>query len=230
MTLNNRVYYSLILFVFLFASCQQADQLVLVEDSNSDYQIIVSKTYDDNNAKAAAEFQKYVERVSGYRMEIQTDDIPASEKEILIGSSDRTSDLVDVSDLDEDGFIIKVINDKLIIAGGKEKGTLYGVYTFLEDYLGCRKYSAEVTIVPQKETISIDQIDIKQEPYFSFRELHMPHPRWDPSFRDWHKLDYKEGKNEWGMFVHTFDDFIPADKYFKSNPEYFSFLNVQTNS
>ena len=106
------------------------------------------------------------------------------------------------------------INDKLIIAGGKEKGTLYGVYTFLEDYLGVRNYSLEVTIVPQKETISFEHIDLKQEPCFSFRELHMPHPRWDPAFRDWHKLDYKEGKNEWGMFVHTFDDFIPAEKYF----------------
>jgi len=188
---------------------------------------IVSKTNDENIAKAAVEFQKYVERISGFRLEILTDDAPVSENEILIGNSKRTKGMVDLTGINEDGFIIKTNEYKLLIVGGKEKGTLYGVYTFLEDYLGVRKYSAEVTIVPQKETIAIEHIDIKQEPCFSFRELHMPHPRWDPSFRDWHKLDYKEGKNEWGMFVHTFDDFIPAEKYFKSNPEYFSFLNVQ---
>ena len=69
--------------------------------------LLFQNTYDENIAKAASEFQKYVERVSGCRLEILTDDKPVSEKEILIGSSDRTIDLVDISDLDEDGFIIK---------------------------------------------------------------------------------------------------------------------------
>ena len=30
-----------------------------------------------------------------------------------------------------------------MITGGTEKGVLYGVYTFLEKYLGCRKYSSQ---------------------------------------------------------------------------------------
>ena len=38
---------------------------------------------------------------------------------------------------------------RLIIAGGNEKGTLYGVYTFLEEYLGCRMYSPECKIDPE---------------------------------------------------------------------------------
>ncbi len=42
-----------------------------------------------------------------------------------------------------------VVRDNLIaIAGGRPRGTLYGVYTFLEDYLGVRFLTADHTHVP----------------------------------------------------------------------------------
>ena len=97
----------------------------------------------------------------------------------------------------------------------------------MEDYLGCRKFSHEVEYIPQTENIALKKLDLWQEPCFDFRELHMPMARWSAHYRDWHKLDMKEGKDEWGLFVHTFDDFIPAQQFFAEHPEYFSFLNVQ---
>ena len=36
----------------------------------------------------------------------------------------------------------------IAIAGGRPRGTLYGVYTFLEDYLGVRFLTADHTHVP----------------------------------------------------------------------------------
>ena len=42
-----------------------------------------------------------------------------------------------------------VVGDELIaIAGGQPRGTLYGVYTFLEDYLGVRFLTTDHTHVP----------------------------------------------------------------------------------
>jgi len=221
------VYICFLFVTLMLSSCHQSENLILVKNSQSDYKIIVSESADTMTLKAASEFQKYVERISNFRLSILTDAHPLSKYEILIGDSKRTEELIIPDDLDEDGYLIKTNGGKLFIVGGDAKGTLYGVYTFLEDYLGCRKYSTEFTMVPQHNTISLEFIDILHEPSFNFRELHMPFPRQDESFRDWHKLDYKEGNNEWGLFVHTFDDFIPAEKYFKTHPEYFSFLNVQ---
>ena len=49
-------------------------------------------------------------------------------------------------------------------------------------------------------------------------------------YAEWHKLHHRsERENDWGMWVHTFDDLIPPEIYFDSNPEYFS-LNSDVRS
>ena len=218
----------LFLMVTGFISCQESNRIMLIENGKSDYKIIISKDADSITHLAANEFQKYLLRISGSDIEILSDTSIPCEKEVIIGNNTRLAEVgIDLSDLHEDGFIIKSVDKKLIIAGGVEKGTLYGVYTFLEEYLGCRKYSMDFTFVPESKFVSLEPINVKEEPAFDFRELHMPHARWDTDYRNWHKLDLKEGKNEWGLFVHTFDDFIPAETYFKNHPEYFSYLNVK---
>ena len=76
--------------------------------------------------------------------------------EILLGQNDRLDRLntnISFNELEADGFVIMTDSLRLIIAGGDGKGTLYGVYTFLEKYLGCRMYSPEVKIIPKQEKI-----------------------------------------------------------------------------
>ena len=91
--------------------------------------------------KAATELQYYIEHISGVVIGIVNDAEPVSKYEIILGPCNRIDDTAvneAIASLDEDGFIIRTLDKKLIIAGGKNKGTLYGVYTFLEDYLDCR--------------------------------------------------------------------------------------------
>ncbi|MCF8368025.1 MAG: DUF4838 domain-containing protein [Bacteroidales bacterium] len=209
-------------------SCQNSETITLVNNGKSEYTIIIAESADTLTRFAAAEFRKYFNEATGVLLVIKSDSEPESDFEVLIGNNARTNDsFPQTKTLHEDGFIIKTEGNKLFIMGGVDKGALYGVYTFLEDYLGCRKYSMTEVVVPKTDKVAFQPIDIKQEPAFHYRELHMPLPKWDREYLNWHKLDLKEGKNEWGLFVHTFDDFIPAEKYFKSHPEYFSWLNVQ---
>ncbi len=216
-------------FLF-FGSCENYNQLILVDSHKTSYFIVISENPTQVEKMAANELQSYLKEISGVNLSVVSDNIPPTEFEIILGNTNREVSqkfIAEVDQLNEDGFIIQTVGKKLLIAGGREMGTLYGVYTFLEDYLDCRKYSAKVSVIPKKEKIVINQIDIKEEPAFEYRELHMPDARTDTAYRTWHKLDFKEGKNEWGMFVHTFDDLVPVDEYFEHNPEYFSFLNVQ---
>lgn len=215
--------------IIFLSGCSSPSGIQIIEKGKSEYQIVISNLASDYDKKAASELQHYLKMISGAQIEIVTDIEPKAEFEILLGRSLRITSplLLELDNLDDDGFIIKTEGEKLIIAGGKERGSLYGVYTFLQDYLDCRMYSPEVLSIPEKDNITIPDIEYKQEPAFSYRELHMPLSRKSESYRDWHKLDAKEGKNEWGMFVHTFDDFIPVDEYFESKPEYFSLLNIQ---
>jgi len=223
----NQILFSVCL-VLILSGCNNTGNFI-VKNGLSEYQIVIADNATEYEKLAASELQNYLKQVSSTELKIIEDSEAKSDFEILIGKSNRLSETIlsDIDQLDEDGFIIKTEGNKLIIAGGKEKGSLYRVYTFLEDFLDCRMYSPEVINIPKNKTILLPEIDLKQEPAFAYRELHMPLSRKSESYRNWHKLDAKEGKNEWGMFVHTFDDFIPVEEYFESNPEYFSFLNVQ---
>ena len=44
------------------------------------------------------------------------------------------------------------------------KATLFGVYTFLEKYLGCRMYTPKVKIIPVRDTIILGNIDDREVP------------------------------------------------------------------
>ncbi len=157
-----------------------------------------------------------------------TDETISRAREIVLGKTKRSREPgleVAWETLEEDGFILKTHGQKLLIAGGSEKGTLYGVYTFLEDYLGCRRYSAAVSRIPKRRLIQIGTIDRHELPFFRYREVHMPDV-FDDDFADWHKLDTRKvQKRQWGLWVHTFDDFVAPEKYFKDHPEYFSEVN-----
>jgi len=224
-TIQYRLYHFLFFVIsILFVSCGSDKELELVKNGNSNYQILIGGNADSITRLAANELQFHIKEKSGARLEIKINEKLSDHQVLLIKPGDiiEKNDSIQISN--EDGYSIQRHNDQIIFTGGKEKGILYSVYTFLEDYLGFRMYDDELTFY-RAENISIPEISIHHEPCFEFRELHMPIARGSQKYRDWHKLDMKEGKNEWGLFVHTFDDFIPYEKYFKTNPEYFSSLN-----
>jgi hypothetical protein len=127
-------------------------------------------------------------------------------------------------ELDKDGIFIKASSKNLLITGGTDKGVLYAVYTFLENYMGCRKYSSKVTYVPKKKTIVLPAIKDIQLPAFSYRE-NFYRDATDPEYQLWHKLDSHVGpnKSEWGYWVHTFASLLSPKEYGDAHPEYFSF-------
>jgi hypothetical protein len=206
----------------------QQQGLVLAQNGRSGYQIVIGQNASDIDRRAAEELQKYLEMISRARIPVVTDDTAALPKEILIGRNERlkrTGLETSLETLEDDGFLLKTVGQRMVLIGGRDKGTLYGVYAFLEDYLGCRKYSASVSLVPKRDVIEIKPIDRVDIPFFRYREVHMPEA-FDDEYADWHGLDNRAvQKRLWGLWVHTFDDFLPPEKYFKDHPDYFSEVN-----
>jgi hypothetical protein len=215
-----------IISLLFLATFQCGAQMVIVEEQRSDYRIIIPTGADTLEIKAAFEFQRYVKDIAGVELPVMSDLEPPVPHEIVVGHSTRLQlhrMKNDFSENEQDGFLIRTKDEKLFIAGGSPAGTLNGVYTFLENYLDCRFYSAEARIVPVRQVIDLPKIKDRQVPAFVFRELYFP-GRYDPEYRSWHKL-HSHHDGSWGMWVHTFDDLIPAKKYFKEHPEYFSEIN-----
>jgi len=182
---------------------------------------------------AAEELSKFLEQMTGAKFEIASPSATGRTR-LLVGPEAAKSARPDFSTdgLGAEGIIIRTAGNDLILAGGRPRGTLYAVYTFLEDYLGCRWWTSTESTIPKKPTIKIDNLDIRYVPPLEYRESF-----WFDAFDgDWavrnkcnghsERLDERRGgKHIYEGFVHTFYPLIPPEKYFKDHPEWFSEIN-----
>lgn len=138
-------------------------------DGFSDYVIVITKDCEVAERTAAATLRSYVKKMSGATLKIVDDGTPATEKEIVVGRTNRESE-TDRDSLGEDGFIIRTEGRKLFLLGGGARGTLYAAYTYLENYLGCRFYTADFERVPTYNALPFTEIEEdRQVPVFEVR-------------------------------------------------------------
>ena len=200
--------------------CEQTGQILIVNNRHSEFVITLSSQASGYDILAAKELQKYIEEISGANLPIISDSDQISSYEIVIGKNHHSQTL-DLSGIENDGFLIKTEGKKIFIAGINEKGSLNGVYTFLEKFLNCRMYSSRVKVIPKQSSIRLPEIDLIENPVFTYRDVHY-YDSFDDEYCRWHKLVDSEDKKSWGMFVHTFQKLLPPEKYFKTHPEYFA--------
>ena len=216
----------------------------LFREGKSDYEIIISKDASEAEKTAASELQKYLQAMTGFQLPVMTDDErKAGKTEILIGRTNRENGAytVDREELGPEGFHIFWSGKRLVIAGGAERGTIYGVYGFLES-LGCRYFAVDVETVPKKETITLSLKDaMKEKPVFEYRDIvwaTMDDPYMCAKLRSngmittpgveggimRNKPKELGGGLRWAKpdHVHTFQYLVPNDEYAITHPEYFS--------
>lgn len=202
----------------------------LIRNGTSNYSICVSPQASPSERHAAGELQNFLHQISGARLDIAYDCANAPAKSILIGEGPATRALGFTAPGGSEEYRIQTSGQRLIIAGGRLRGTLYGVYAFL-DKLGCRWFTAGVSRIPRLQTIALPVRSETGKPAFEYREPFFTEA-WD---RDWaarnrtngdhSKLDASVGgKVQYYPFVHSFNQLVPPEKYFAGHPEYFSLI------
>ena len=129
-----------------------------------------------------------------------------------------------VAQLRDDGYLICGDGREVCLYGLGDRGTLYAVYAFLEK-LGYRLYTSDALHVPalHGSPLSSFTFQLVENPAFSFRETLYYYPNHSELYANWHRLHNRADLHrQWGMFVHTFQHLIPADKYYDQHPEWFS--------
>ena len=218
-----------------------SDVLNLVVDGVSDYVIVRGENAYISEVTASTELQKYLKQISGVEIPIVTDATEPVAKEIVVGKTNREADgEFDRDELGDDGLVIKTNGKKLFLVGGEQRGTLYAVYTFLEEYLGCGFYTADVEIVPEMKTVSLEKIEEdKQIPVFEYRETDWYNYNSSVSANNLkakHKINASLISEEYGgsiapsnygflLWCHTFQTLVPPSKYYAEHPEYFAMDN-----
>ncbi|MBN2315199.1 MAG: DUF4838 domain-containing protein [Sedimentisphaerales bacterium] len=229
-----------VLFAFMVCSVSASVPRGVNLANLADWDIIIAEDALPSEMYAAEEFQSLFARAGGMNLPIvrQADLAHSGPKHIFIGSSaamraSRVS--FNTNEFEEEDFRIVVRNDNIAIAGSQQpgsRGTLYGVYSFLEDYAGVRFLTVDHTHVPPIGTWRIvGPLDRFYHPPLRFRWSYYGETNQNPAFAtrirvntvtDDPKLGGKTGLN---LINHSFHHYLPAKKYGKDHPEYFALVD-----
>jgi hypothetical protein len=220
----------------LLASRALADEIVLADAGKSDYQIVLADDASPSTRHGAEELQSFLEQITGAKLPIVSDQKPLGPQEIILGQNAHSRELglsVDFKSLGHEGYVIRTVGQRLVIAGGPLRGNMYGVYGFLEDHLGCHWFAPGVSHIPKSARLAVAAIDDRQVPALEYRNVYLN----DCFNTDWcarnrmnstfGKLDDRHGgKVSYAkdLSVHSFNRLIPPEKYFAKHPEYFSMI------
>jgi len=207
----------------------------LFADQKSSYRIVVDAQASESEKWAAKELQHWLKEAGGAELPIQDLSQPFSGPQIIIGYNDvvkaKTGE-PKPADLDE-SFRYFNSGANLFIYGGAMRGSMYGVMAFLENELGCRWYTPEVSVIPEKKTYSFDWLDHSEKPGVRVRNdfyFEAFNPEWGARNRMNGTLGFADSakqpggtENYWA--VHTFYPLVPPDEFFGKHPEYYSLID-----
>ena len=210
---------SLAILLLLLSSC--TDEVILFNHSNTAFNIVTGSDPDSNTIICADILHGYLKRITGLSFTITGEPAPGK-KSIFIGAhAAQDESLADTLAITGDeGFIILIDHDRIVLAGAKPLSTYYAVTTFLEEYLGCMKFTGSEEFVPSPAKVVLQHSYRRYEPAFPFRHPHFP-DRLNTEYASWHKIS---SFDNWGLFVHTFQKLCSPEIYFDKHPEYFSLV------
>lgn len=205
--------------------------MYIVEDGESEFVIVTSDSPDECILTAVGELQKYVKAISGAELEYVTEsELKDGAKAIVIGETQLEKEIteVDREDIGTDGFLLYSDGTYLLIAGGNSRGTLYGVYTLIEEYFGVRWFTPKLEVVPEAEDLIIDAaLSRTVRPSFELRRNSCAYS--DDEYRAkmkvnvsfWNEAPEYGGALNYVLWDVTLDVLVP-DSLFAEHPEYFA--------
>ena len=159
---------------------QTAGRVVLMEGGKrmNVQRIFVQAQAPAVEKAAARELQRVFREMSDEEIPVEEGDGAGLPRQgvIYVGSGEvaRERGLYTDSEyepLGADGFILRVRGGNLLAAGGGYRGTAYAVYRLLER-LGCRFYSSEMEVIPQRRTLEIRApLNVVDNPAFEWRAM-----------------------------------------------------------
>lgn len=196
--------------------------------------IVVSADASATDAYAAQRLKHYLDKITGKSIEIVDDNTDKTEYEICVGVTDRAEK--DFKDSANGSYIIFSTDERIIICGAGNKGTINGVYAFLEKYCGCHWYESQVIVVPENEKLTVPA-DINNEytTFFEYTEtdtassldveFSLANGLTGGVYRDF-TAEQGSAVEYLGRFCHTFTTvFCKSETYFEEHPEYFALRN-----
>ena len=183
---------------------------------------------------ASTILKDYIKKSTGFSLKIGE----GTKYSIVIGTCERSKKVMvdyDLSSLGNDGFYIAFKNGNVYIFGNSEVAVVYGVYEFLERFLGVRFVNVDCDFIPKCSKIEIEEKDVKRTPLFPERTFYCPAGFYDDYKEFAHKLrfsgDFLHYDKRFGTVKRWFNDvpcsphnsvyYVPKEKYGETHPEFY---------
>lgn len=211
---------------------KEKNGITLATDGNTSYKILYEKNANEELKSAVSFLAETLQQMIGCgTIEIIEDGKADKGCFISIGNT-QLSENINIDQIENDGYILKVKDNNLIIKGANQSGTKNGIYDFLETKLGCMFLRNDYDYIPEFPTIRLENYDEVINPSIAWRKQF----QYEALQNNWYdklklngtkaKEGFKEGiYAQWGTWCHTQFQFVPPEKYFDSHPEYFALIN-----
>jgi hypothetical protein len=211
-----------------------------IHEKSTEFSIIISNTSSQSQRNAAQILHEYIEKCTGILLTISeisdSDKVKILKKKIIIGDLSALAKIdptISFESLGDDGFWFSFTDDHIIIAGSKVRGTIFGVFEFLERYLNVRFFEPNFTVTPKTTSVDLPRISENNVPDFEYRMITYINLL-DPEFSITQKCNLNPfAEDEYGGSIrlstahltHTFYQLVDPKKYYKEHPEYFALVD-----
>ncbi len=124
----------------------------------ADFSVVIPTDMPAGQVTAVDDFILWVEKATGHKLPKLTAD-QSAEHEIIIGQNVRENEKVTaaVSEIKNDGYAYVVDGGDLYITASTGRGVVYGLYDFLENYMGVRFYTENYTHLREFGNVALDE-------------------------------------------------------------------------
>lgn len=133
-----------------------------------------------------------------------------------------------------DGFCIEIADEYIKISAKNGRGIIYGIYEFLQHYLGCKFVAIDAIFIPKLTEYILINEKYSYSPKLEYRDIALyDYFSTDISMPNKLNGEYSHANKLFGgiykimPFAHSLTSFVPVKEFFESNPEYFPLINGQ---
>ena len=186
------------------------DRMTIGNAAVTAYSLVCNPEAMDGEKTAVNELIQYMAQATGYTIPVLGEG-ESAEFEIVVGSTNRDTDAVTAarSSLTNDGYALMYENNRLYITGKTARGTVYGIYEFMEKFLGVRFYEDGFVVVRDNPVVTVPaDLNIVYSPPIQFRQtswncVNPGEQKQYLRFNNGIRSDLDGGFGYAGMFVHT---------------------------
>ena len=207
-------------------------KITLFENSVTEFDIVIPDECSAQLTTAVNTLQEILEKITDGKISIINESSADFSKKNILIDKVQGAELPD-EDIG-DGYRLVIDESGVSIYASTQNGTANGIYSFIENKLGCMFLTPEDTYIPSHKSIYLDPADETDKPATLWRDVYAYETvqnKWAAKLK-LNGINTEPSQDEsgiealqyegWGTWCHDCYDYLSPEDYFETHPEYFS--------